>query len=89
MRGIQKTPVKVFSCYKDVPKHLSPIVLTIGNFDAVHLGHCAVLKHAKSIAEDINGHLCVLTFSSHPVEVLKPGTALPKLCTQEHKLRLL
>ncbi|MBA3603975.1 MAG: FAD synthetase family protein [Parachlamydiaceae bacterium] len=88
MRGIQETPVKVFSCYKDMPRHLTPIVLTIGNFDAVHLGHCAVLKNAKKIADDIDGHLCVLTFSSHPIEVLRPGTTLPKLCTQLHKLSL-
>jgi riboflavin kinase/FMN adenylyltransferase len=81
--------MEVFSCYKDIPKHLAPIVLTIGNFDAVHLGHCAVLKNAKKMADEINGYLCVLTFGNHPVEVLRPGTILPKLCTQVHKLILL
>ncbi len=89
MKGIQETPVKVFSCYKDVPKQLSPLVLTIGNFDAVHLGHCAVLKNANNIADNIDGHLCVLTFTSHPAEVLRPEKSLPKLCTQQHKLKLL
>ncbi len=89
MKGIQETPVKVFSCYKDVPRHLTPIVLTIGNFDAVHLGHRAVLKNAKKIADDLSGQLCVLTFRRHPAEVLRPGISLPKLCTQEHKLKML
>ncbi len=81
--------VKVFSCYKDIPSDLAPIVLTIGNFDAVHSGHHAVLKSAKEIVKKVNGNLCVLTFTTHPIEVLKPETFLPKLCTKEHKLKLL
>lgn len=89
MKGIQATPVKVFSCYKDIPSQISPIVLTIGNFDAVHSGHQEVLNQAKMIAQNINGYVCVLTFLSHPVEVLRPGIIVPKLCTSEQKLKLL
>ena len=48
-----------------------PLVLTIGNFDGMHRGHCAVLKRAQALAGQ-EGQVVVLTFSNHPSEVLRP-----------------
>jgi riboflavin kinase/FMN adenylyltransferase len=81
--------MKIFSSYDEIPSNFRPIVLTIGNFDAVHLGHCALLQQAKQRAKAIQGQLLVLTFSNHPIEILKPGKVIPKLCTLPHKLGLL
>ncbi|MGZ3633868.1 MAG: bifunctional riboflavin kinase/FAD synthetase [Parachlamydiaceae bacterium] len=81
--------MKIFSSYNETPSNSKSIVFTIGNFDAVHLGHCALLQQAKQRARDIQGKLLVLTFSNHPIEVLKLGNRIPKLCTLPHKLRLL
>lgn len=55
---------------------LSPSVLTIGNFDGVHLGHQKLLKRAD----------VAVTFSNHPVEFFT-GKKVPKLCTLEERLR--
>ena len=33
------------------PVDLAPCVLTIGNFDGVHLGHQAMLAHVRDIAK--------------------------------------
>lgn len=65
-----------------------PLVLTIGNFDGMHRGHCALLKHAKSLMSQ-EGEVLVLTFRNHPSEVLKPEQPIPLLCSLTHKLRLL
>jgi riboflavin kinase / FMN adenylyltransferase len=66
-----------------------PIVLTIGNFDGVHRGHDALLKHAKAIADTKEGSVTVLTFSNHPSEILRPEQPTPLLCTIAHKLKLI
>lgn len=66
----------------------TPLVLTIGNFDGMHRGHCAVLKRARSLAGS-EGEIVVLTFQNHPSEILKPNHPTKLLCTLPHKLSLL
>lgn len=46
-------------------------VVTIGNFDGVHLGHQSLLKKAESLG----GASVVITFEPHPLKVLKPEQA--------------
>lgn len=65
-----------------------PLVLTIGNFDGMHRGHCIVLKQVKNLAEK-EGMTTVITFRNHPSEILKPEQPTKCLCTLAHKLRLL
>lgn len=64
------------------------LVLTIGNFDGMHRGHCAVLKRAQTLAGQ-EGQVIALTFRNHPSEVLRPEQPIPLLCTLAHKLYLL
>ena len=68
------------------PRH--PLILTIGNFDGLHRGHCVVLKRAQSLAGK-EGELDVLTFRNHPSEVLRPDQQVRLLCSLPHKLNLL
>ncbi len=46
-------------------------VLTIGNFDGVHLGHQALMKKTADIAADMGLPSAVWTFSEHPQSLLK------------------
>jgi riboflavin kinase / FMN adenylyltransferase len=64
-------------------------IVTIGNFDGVHLGHQAVLKLVKQRAEEMDGTVVVLTFDPHPLRVLAPDLELRFLSDPEEKLRLL
>lgn len=51
----------------------SPVSLTIGNFDGVHLGHQELIKRVVSRAKATGGTPMVLTFHPHPVQVLNPA----------------
>ena len=63
-------------------------VVVIGNFDGVHLGHQAVLRQARALA-DARGLRCVvLTFDPHPSEVLGRG-APPRLTMLDTRVALL
>lgn len=74
---------------EDLPKYSSPIVLSIGNFDGLHLGHQAVLDHLFNTAKHQHAASAVLTFSNHPSAVLRPTHPTPLLCTVAHKVHLL
>jgi riboflavin kinase / FMN adenylyltransferase len=46
----------------------APCVLTIGNFDGVHLGHQAVLESLREIGKKRQLPVALLTFDPHPRE---------------------
>lgn len=76
------------------PHHLtdySPIVLALGFFDGVHLGHQTVLQCAKEEAEKRQLPLAVLTFFEHPKLVYQnvPRDTFQYLTTLERKKELL
>ncbi len=54
-------------------------VLTIGNFDGVHLGHQAMLAQAKSISLKYKLPLLVLSFDPHPEAYFASGEAPARL----------
>jgi riboflavin kinase/FMN adenylyltransferase len=51
-------------------------ILTIGNFDGIHLGHRAILDTVIERARALRGEAVVYTFEPHPRKVLA-GTAAP------------
>lgn len=53
------------------PVELAPCVLTIGNFDGVHLGHQAMLKQVRDIAHVQNLGSAVMIFEPQPREFLR------------------
>jgi riboflavin kinase/FMN adenylyltransferase len=66
-----------------------PILLSIGTFDGVHLGHQAVLQYLSQQKKATDGHSVVLTFSNHPLSVLRPDSPTKLICATAHKLLLL
>lgn len=64
-------------------------VLTIGNFDGVHLGHQALLAELLSQARRVALPAVVLTFEPHPREFFAPDSAPARLTSLREKLLLL
>ena len=64
-------------------------VLTIGNFDGVHLGHQQVIKALVRKAKALNSVAAVLVFEPQPQELFSPETAPARLCRLRDKYNLL
>lgn len=67
----------------------APVVLAIGNFDGVHLGHAALIQRLAEVAENCRLAPTVLTFEPHPREFFAPESAPARLTTLREKLELL
>jgi riboflavin kinase/FMN adenylyltransferase len=64
-------------------------VLTIGNFDGLHVGHRSIMRRVLSRARDLDGQAVVYTFEPHPRKVLQPDRAPQLLTTLDQKVELL
>ncbi len=63
-----------------------PTVVTVGNFDGVHLGHQRILATIHELAREAHCKSAVLTFFPHPARVLRPAEAPPLLMTLDQRL---
>lgn len=71
---------------------LSPFpnaVITIGNFDGVHIGHQALFYQAIEKAQAIDGTAVAMTFDPHPARVLGRREGPPLITLHEQKLELI
>jgi riboflavin kinase/FMN adenylyltransferase len=70
------------------PEYPAPIV-TIGNFDGVHLGHQNLMRDLVSRAAKIGGTATVITFDPHPLQVLAPNNAPLQIQTLDQRLKII
>lgn len=68
---------------------VDPCVVTLGNFDGVHLGHRALFRRLLSKARQLQCRAAVYTFDPHPLKLLLPDRAPLMLNTQAEKRRLI
>lgn len=61
------------------------VVLTVGTFDGVHIGHRKIIQQLNTIANRLNGETALLTFFPHPRKVLFEDSELKLIHTQEEK----
>ncbi|MFZ2146804.1 MAG: bifunctional riboflavin kinase/FAD synthetase [Sedimentisphaerales bacterium] len=74
-----KSEVEIIETNSDLSKLVKlkkDRVLTIGNFDGVHLGHREIINVARKLADQRLSELVLMTFEPHPVAILYPEKAL-------------
>lgn len=65
-----------------------PLVLTLGMFDGVHLGHKKILERLREISLERGFESAIFTFSLHPRRSLDPDFKIELLTTLDEKLKL-
>ena len=81
--------MRVYRSLAQLPPDFGPSVVTIGNFDGVHLGHCEVLRRVKALADARGWKASVLTFDPHPTKVVAPERTPKLMTTPEHRAGLM
>jgi riboflavin kinase/FMN adenylyltransferase len=81
--------VKLFDGTEHIKSNLPYPILTLGNFDGVHLGHRAIFRMLIERAKEKNGTSVVYTFVPHPLRVIAPERAPKLLTTYKHKIKLI
>ncbi|MBI5047378.1 MAG: bifunctional riboflavin kinase/FAD synthetase [Deltaproteobacteria bacterium] len=71
------------------PKGIKSPIVTLGNFDGVHIGHQQVLKVIRKRAEKLRLPSIVYTFEPHPLKIVAPHKSPPLLTTLEEKVKLI
>ena len=80
--------MKAFSNIEDQQLSITGSVVTLGNFDGIHLGHQALVRHTVEESKRLGYPSIVLTFEPHPLKVLAPERAPRLLLTYQDKLDL-
>ena len=74
---------------ESVPAAVRGSVLTIGNFDGVHLGHQRILHTARGLADAHGSAVVAVTFEPPPDLVIRPTNVSQRLTPHEERCRLL
>jgi riboflavin kinase/FMN adenylyltransferase len=72
--------MRVISDLQELGHPVAPSVVTIGNFDGVHLAHQTLLRRVVEAARPQSLRATAITFEPHPIKLLSPDHA-PKLLT--------
>lgn len=81
--------MEIISGIENLKRPFRNPVVTLGNFDGVHLGHQKIFKRIKEEASKIDGEGVVITFEPHPLKVLAPEKFLPLLTPFRKKMMLI
>ncbi|MFH0788650.1 MAG: bifunctional riboflavin kinase/FAD synthetase [Pseudomonadota bacterium] len=78
-----------FSDLSQITQPLAAPVLTIGNFDGIHLGHQSLFQKVRERAKAIKGTSMVITFHPHPAQILRPAKAPRQIVSDDYKIELI
>jgi riboflavin kinase / FMN adenylyltransferase len=73
----------------EIHRKFENAVVTIGNFDGVHLGHREIFRRVRKAAADINGVSVVISFIPHPLKLLPSRKNIRLITTYPEKERLI
>ncbi len=68
---------------------LAASAIAVGNFDGVHLGHAAIVRRLREVADAAGVPAVALTFDPHPASIVRPASAPVPLTTPARRAELL
>ncbi len=74
---------------KEITSPFKNAVVTIGNFDGVHIGHQDLFRQVIEKAKVLGGKSVVITFQPHPIRVLNCNKHFPMITLYEQKIELI
>lgn len=81
--------MEVFRDIEDFRRPELKTVVTMGNFDGLHLGHQALVANAVAEAKRSRTQSLVFTFDPHPLKLLAPERAPQMIVNQRDKMDML
>lgn len=81
--------MEIIKGIENIKRPFRNLIVTLGNFDGVHLGHQKIFKRVIEEASRIQGEGMVITFDPHPLKVLFPDRFFPLLTPFKEKMRLI
>jgi riboflavin kinase/FMN adenylyltransferase len=73
---------------KNIKQKFDNTILTLGNFDGLHLGHQELVKTIIRRSKETGALSMVVTFRPHPLKILAPDKCPPLISIYEEKIRL-
>jgi riboflavin kinase/FMN adenylyltransferase len=74
---------------KEITSPFKNAVVTIGNFDGVHVGHQDLFRQVIEKAKVLGGQSVVITFEPHPTRVLNCNKHFPMITLYDQKVELI
>lgn len=71
--------MQIYTKLTDLRQKYPRLVIALGMFDGVHVGHQSIIRRAVEIARAHNGTAMVFTFSNHPLSVIAPEHVPPQI----------
>lgn len=81
--------MQIIKSWQGIKDKNESIVLGLGNFDGVHLGHQVLISEVVKRAGELAGTPAIFTFEPHPAAVLTPQDMPPMLLTSQAKQSLI
>ncbi len=81
--------MKIVHSIESIEKPFKNAVITIGNFDGVHIGHQALFHTVMEKADAIDGTSVAMTFNPHPRKLLAPTDHTPLITLHDQKAELI
>ncbi len=79
----------IYNGFDEISRPPEGSVVTIGNFDGVHIGHKQVINLVVERARQAGGKSVVITFSPHTRAFFSPDKALPMITTLDQRIELI
>ena len=81
--------MRIFESLEEIPKDFGRAVVTVGNYDGIHLAHQTILQAIIQRARELDASSLLVTFDPHPARILKPHGGPPLITPIGRKLELL